>query len=131
VFGYVNGQNRDTGDDLYNVHPLHGTLSLGQTLGRWHNTLETEWWGRKDGGSDVRSEIETASYALVHLRTRYTWRQVRLDAGVENLFDRRYALPLGGAYVGQGATMGINSVPWGIAVAGPGRSLYAGASYSF
>ena len=54
-----------------------------------------------------------------------------MDAGVENLFDRRYALPLGGAYVGQGSTMGINSVPWGIAVAGPGRSLYMGVSYSF
>lgn len=131
VFGYVNGENRDTGDDLYNVHPLHATLSLGQTLGRWRNALETEWWGRKDGVSDVRNEIETASYTLVHLRTGYTWRQVRVDAGVENLFDRRYALPLGGAYVGQGATMGINSVPWGVAVAGPGRSLYAGVSYSF
>lgn len=131
VFGYVNGENRDTGDELYNVHPLHGTLSLGQTLGGWRNALEAEWWGRKDDVSDVRNEIETASYALVHLRTSYTWRQVRVDAGVENLFDRRYALPLGGAYVGQGSTMGINSVPWGIAVAGPGRSLYTGVSYSF
>lgn len=131
VFGYVNGENRDTGDGLYNVHPLHGTLSLGQTLGGWRNALEAEWWGRKDDVSDVRNEIETASYALLHLRTSYTWRQVRVDAGVENLFDRRYALPLGGAYVGQGSTMGINSVPWGIAVAGPGRSLYAGVSYSF
>ena len=131
LFSYVNGENRDTGDGLYNVHPLHGTLSLGQTLGRWRNALEAEWWGRKDGVSDVRNEIETASYALVHLRTSYTWRQVRVDAGVENLFDRRYALPLGGAYVGQGSTMGINSVPWGIAVAGPGRSLYMGVSYSF
>ena len=131
VFGYVNGENRDTGDELYNVHPLHGTLSLGQTLGGWRNALEAEWWGRKDDVSDVRNEIEAASYALLHLRTSYTWRQVRVDAGVENLFDRRYALPLGGAYVGQGSTMGINSVPWGIAVAGPGRSLYAGVNYSF
>ncbi|MGE0810125.1 MAG: TonB-dependent receptor plug domain-containing protein [Immundisolibacter sp.] len=131
VFGYVNGENRDTGDGLYNVHPLHGTLSLGQTLGGWRSALEAEWWGRKDDVSDVRNEIETASYALLHLRTSYTWRQVRVDAGVENLFDRRFALPLGGAYVGQGSTMGINSVPWGIAVAGPGRSLYAGVSYSF
>lgn len=131
VFGYVNGENRDTGDDLYNVQPLRATLALNQSLGNWHNALETEWWGRKDGLSDVRNEIETASYTLVHLRTSYTWKQVRVDAGVENLFDRRYALPLGGAYLGQGRTMSMNGVPWGIAVAGPGRSLYAGVSYSF
>lgn len=131
VIGYVNGKNRDTGDDLYNIHPLHATLTLGQTRGRWHNALETEWVGRKDAISGVRNEIETASYTLLHLRTRYTWRQVTLDAGIENLLDRRYALPLGGAYLGQGRTMAINGVPWGVAVAGPGRSVYAGLSYSF
>ena len=131
VFGYVRGENRDTGDDLYNIHPLHATLTLSQARGRWHNALETEWVGRKHAVSGVRNEIETASYTLLHLRTRYTWRQVTLDAGIENLFDRRYALPLGGAYTGQGRTMAINGVPWGIAVAGPGRSFYAGLSYSF
>lgn len=131
LFGYVNGENRDTGDGIYNIDSLHGTLTLGQSLGGWRNAVETEWWGRKDDVSDVRNEVETASYVLVHLRTSYTWRQVRIDAGVENLFDRRYALPLGGTYVGQGSTMGINSVPWGIAVAGPGRALYAGVSYSY
>lgn len=55
----------------------------------------------------MRNEIETASYTLLHLRSRYTWRQVTLDAGIENLFDRRYALPLGGTYIGEGRTMAI------------------------
>jgi len=40
-------------------------------------------------------------------------------------------LPLGGAYLGQGTTMSINGVPWGIAVPGPGRSIYAGVSVQF
>jgi iron complex outermembrane receptor protein len=131
VAGYVNGQSRDTGDDLYNIHPLHATLALSHRRGPWLGALETEWVGRKDAVSGVRNEIETASYTLAHLRGRYTWRQVTLDGGIENLFDRRYALPLGGAYLGQGRTMAINGVPWGIAVAGPGRSLYAGVSYAF
>ena len=51
---------------------------------------------------------------------------MRIDLGVENLFDRRYALPLGGAYVGQGRTMTHHRHAWGVPVAGPGRSLYAG-----
>lgn len=131
VAGYVNGRNRDTGDDLYNIHPLHATLALSHRRGPWLGALETEWVGRKHAVSGVRNEIETASYTLAHLRGRYTWRQVTLDGGIENLFDRRYALPLGGAYLGQGRTMAINGVPWGIAVAGPGRSFYAGVSYAF
>jgi iron complex outermembrane receptor protein len=41
--------------------------------------------------SDVRNEIKTAGYGLTNLRTSYTWKQVRVDLGVENLFDKFYA----------------------------------------
>ena len=58
-------------------------------------------------------------------------KQARVDIGIENLFDKAYALPLGGAYTGQGTTMTINATPWGIAVPGMGRSLYAGVNYKF
>jgi hypothetical protein len=34
-------------------------------------------------------------------------------------------MPLGGAYVGQGTTMSTNGIPWGVAVPGMGRSIYA------
>jgi iron complex outermembrane receptor protein len=56
---------------------------------------------------------------------------VRLDLGVENLFDKYYASPLGGAYVGQGTTMMTNGIPWGVAVPGMGRSIYAGFNLKF
>jgi iron complex outermembrane receptor protein len=56
---------------------------------------------------------------------------VRLDFGVENLTDKFYYLPTGGAYTGQGITMGINSIPWGVAVPGIGRSFYTGVNVSF
>ena len=38
---------------------------------------------------------------------------------------------LGGAYTGQGMTMSTNGIPWGIAVPGMGRSLYAGLTVKF
>ena len=41
------------------------------------------------------------------------------------------ALPLGGAYVGQGSSMMLNTVPWGVAVPGHGRSVYVGFNYKF
>jgi iron complex outermembrane receptor protein len=127
----VRGKNTDTGDDLYNIMPLNAKLTLTHKIGGWDNALEIEGVSGKKKVADARNEIQTGGYALVNLRASYSWRQARLDFGVANLFDRGYALPTGGAYTGQGTTMGINSIPWGIAVPGMGRSLYAGVNVKF
>ena len=131
LVNYIKGENRDTGDNLYNIMPLNAKLALTQKRGRLTNTLEAQFVSEKDAVSDVRNEIVTDGYSLFNLRSSYEWKQVRLDVGVENLFDKFYALPLGGAYVGQGMTMSINGVPWGIAVPGMGRSFYAGLNVQF
>ena len=131
IVNYTRGENRDTGDNLYNIMPLNAKLALTQKRGRLTNTLEGQFIAAKNDVSDIRNEIETAGYSLFNLRSSYEWKQVRLDVGVDNLFDKGYALPLGGAYVGQGTTMSINGVPWGIAVPGPGRSFYAGVNVKF
>ena len=131
VLNYVKGENRDTQDALYNIMPLNAKLALTQKLGRWSNTVEAQFVAAKDDLSEVRNEIATEGYSLMNLRTSYAWKRFQLDIGVENLLDRNYDLPLGGAYVGQGMTMSINGVPWGIAVPGPGRSIYAGLNVKF
>lgn len=135
TLSYVRGENRDTGDNLYHIMPLNAKLALAQTQGRWRNTVETELVGRKKHVSAVRNEMETSGYGLVHLRTRYEDKRYSVDFGIENLFDRFYSLPLGGAYVGQGTTMTNPPAPnypqWGTPVPGPGRSLYAGLNYRF
>jgi iron complex outermembrane receptor protein len=134
LLSYVRGENRDTGDNLYNMMPLNAKLALTQQLGRWTNTVEGQFVAARTDVSDVRNEVETAGYSLFNLRSSYQWKQVRLDVGIENLFDKNYALPLGGAYLGQGTTMAINPPPgifpqWGTAVPGMGRSIYAGLNY--
>lgn len=131
MLNYVRGENRDTGDNLYNIMPLNGKLALTQRKGAWSNTLEAQFVASKDEVSAVRNEIGTAGYGLLNVRSRYSYKQYSIDFGVENLLDRDYDLPLGGAYVGQGTTMSINGVPWGIAVPGPGRSIYAGLNVKF
>jgi iron complex outermembrane recepter protein len=131
VASYTNGQNRDSKDDLYNIMPLNATLTLEQKLGRWDNAMELVVVDSKDDVSATRNEVKTSGYALVNLRVAHAWKRIRVDVGVENLFDRFYSLPTGGTYLGQGSTMGINSVPWGIAVPGMGRSFYAGVSAKF
>jgi iron complex outermembrane receptor protein len=136
LVNYSNGENRDTNDNLYNIMPLNGKLTLNQSYGRWYNSLELVLVDSKDNVNEVRNEVETASYALWNLRASHIWDQVQLDVGVENLLDRDYDLPTGGAYLGQGVTMQINPVmgmppQWGTAVPGMGRSLYARVTVSF
>ncbi len=131
MVSYTRGKNGDTDDNLYNIMPLNAKLALTQRLGPWRNTVEAQLVTRKDDISRVRNEAETPGYALVHLRGRYEQKRYSIDFGIENLFDRAYALPLGGAYTGQGTTMSINAIPWGIPVPGPGRSLYAGLNVKF
>ena len=134
LLNYTNGENRDTGDDLYNIMPLNAKLVLTQKLGGWNNAVEFVTALAKDKISDVRNEIQTPGYSLVNLRASYSWKQVRVDFGVENLFDKFYSLPLGGAYNGQGTTMSTSaasSAPWGTAVPGMGRSFYAGLNVKF
>ena len=133
LLAYTNGKNRDTGDELYNIMPLNAKLVLTHAMGNWNNAVELVMVKAKNDVSSARNEIETPGYSLINLRGSYAWQQVRIDFGIENLFDKRYDLPLGGAYVGQGTTMSRNAanMPWGIAVPGPGRSLYAGVNVKF
>ncbi len=131
LLNYTRGTNETTGDDLYNIMPLNAKLAVTQTTGGWANSAELVMVSAKDNVSDVRNEIKTPGYSLVNLRGSYSWKTVRLDFGVENLFDKFYYLPTGGAYTGQGTTMSTNGIPWGIAVPGMGRSVYVGVNVKF
>lgn len=131
LLNYTNGKNTDTGDDLYNIMPLNGKLVLSHRLGGWDNAFEVVGVTGKNKVSDVRNEIKTSGYSLLNLRASYSWQRVRLDVGVENLLDKFYYQPTGGAYTGQGSTMSINGIPWGIGVPGMGRSIYAGVNVKF
>ena len=125
VLSYVRGENQTTGDNLYHIMPLNMKLAVVQTLKNWTNIAEVQLVNSKSKVSQVRNEVQTAGYSLFNLRSNYEWKQARLDIGIENVFNRYYSLPLGGAYVGQGGSMGINNIPWGVTVPGMGRSINA------
>lgn len=135
LLNYTRGTNRDTGDGLYNTMPLNARLALTQKSGGWDNSIELVAVKSKTHVSSMRNEVKTPGYGLVNLRASYSWTTVRVDFGIENLFDKLYGLPTGGAYVGQGTTMTNPMLPnypqWGTAVPGVGRSLYAGLNVKF
>ncbi len=131
---YVRGKTASgKGDDLYNIMPLNAKLAVAHQLGNWNGSAELVVVDGKKDVSAERNELKTPGYGLFNLRGSYTWQQVRFDVGVDNVFDRLYYHPLGGAYVGQGTTMPplhANS-PYGISVPGMGRSFYAGVNLKF
>jgi iron complex outermembrane receptor protein len=125
VFNWVRGENLTTGDNLYNIMPPNLKLALVHRLDGWTSTLEVVGVAAKQRISQVRNEMQTDGYGLVNLRTSYDWKYARIDLGVENLLDRQYDMPLGGAYVGQGPSMTSAGIAWGVPIPGPGRSINA------
>jgi len=131
TINYVQGKNLDTHDGLYNIMPLNGLFVLSGEYGVWHNRLEWELVDHKDDVSEVRNEVETAGYGLLHWKGNWRKDNIRFDFGVTNIFDRFYELPTGGVYTGQGTTMSINGIDYGIAMPGEGRSFFAGVTVDF
>jgi iron complex outermembrane recepter protein len=129
---YTRGQNITAGTNLYNIMPLNGTIGLVQNIGsNWTNTIQGQFVAAKTNVNSVRNEIATGGYSLFNLRSSYDDKKYRVNFGIENLFNKLYALPQGGAYLGQGNTMSINGVPWGTGVAGIGRTFYISANMKF
>jgi iron complex outermembrane receptor protein len=131
TLNYVRGENETTGDNLYGMMPLNAKLAVVQQLGKWTSTAEVQLVAAKTDVSAERNEMETAGYGLLNLRGSYQWKQARLDLGVDNVFDRFYNHPLGGAYTGEGKTMSGTDVPWGTTVPGMGRSIYIAVNVQF
>jgi iron complex outermembrane recepter protein len=83
---------------LYRVMPLQGALALEHEFKAWSSSLNFHAVDRKTDVDTMRLEPPTPGYSLVDFRTAYTWRNLRIDFAVTNLFDRQYASPLGGTW---------------------------------
>jgi iron complex outermembrane recepter protein len=118
---YTRGKTT-SGDNLYNIMPLNARVALDHISGSWSNTLEAVLVSAKDNVSAVRAEQTTTGYSIANFRTSYKLNQTtRLDAGVDNLFNRQYSLPLGG----------LQYVSPHTPLAAMGRSVNVGVAVSF
>ena len=126
AMAYTRGKTA-SGDNLYNIMPWNARLAIDHTVDSWSNTLEAVLVSAKDNLSAVRAEQATAAYSIANYRTTYRLnKSVRLDAGIDNVFNRQYNLPLGGLeYV----TGSMTSAPQPLRAIG--RSVNIGVSVSF
>ena len=131
LLSYTYGHNQSTGYGLYNIMPLNGKVTLTHQTSGWDNALEFLAVARKSQIDVQRNEYGTAGYFLTNIKGSYTFKKLRVDAGINNVFNTFYSLPLGGAYVGQGQTMSLNNVPYGTPMPGPGISVYSALTIKF
>lgn len=130
VINYVRGKNKTTDDDLYNIMPLNATLSIEHRFGGWTNSLQAKLVDNKNHVQAIRKELKTAGYGLLNMYSSYDWKRARIDFAITNLLNKGYENPLGGAYLGQGATMGTG-VLQGTQVPGMGRSINVGLTLKY
>lgn len=123
---YTRGKTRN-GENLYNIMPINSRLIIDHTLGSWSNTLEAVFVGAKDKLNAVRAEQGTARYSVANYRTNYKLSSaIKFDAGVDNVFNRQYDLPLGGLeYVSANMTTAPRPLR------AMGRSVNIGISISY
>ncbi|TAN44388.1 MAG: TonB-dependent receptor [Rhodospirillales bacterium] len=134
TLGWVRGQlaGSHQPDGLYQLMPLNSKLALEHAMGGWNSAIETRLVGSKTHVDTLRREPKTPAYALLNLRTAYTWENITLGAGIDNLFNKLYYNPLGGRdygdmayYGGTGSNRPLGPVP------GEGRSYNAGLTIKF
>lgn len=125
VMSYVRGYNMTSGDNLYQQMPFNTTLDLDYKWGGLKATIETQIVAPKDTVQAIRLEPKTPGYALLNLRGSYDWKYLRIDAGIENVLDKNYSLPLGGVYMGEKPATAGTPVP------GFGRSYNVGLTVTY
>ncbi len=109
MLSYTDGKDISLDTGLYNIMPLNGKLALIHKLGGWQGIAEVVGVSAKDDVSAERNEMKTPGYGLLNLRGAYAWDNIHLNFGVENVLNKLYYLPLGGAYLGEGQTMSFNN----------------------
>ncbi len=126
---YTHGRDLVTHDGLYRMMPLNGRITLDHALGDWGNQFDVQLVSAKTDVSAMRREDRTPSYALFNYATHYQWKNVRLDLGVTNIFDKRFYSPLAGVDYSDWNAAGGSGRPGPLP--GQGRSVFAAMSVTF
>ncbi|MCX8076688.1 MAG: TonB-dependent receptor [Aquificaceae bacterium] len=124
---YTNGKkdkNQSIGitdEDVAEVPPLKGRLGLRYDTGVWFVEGETVAAATQNKIDSNLDETKTSGWAIVNLKAGVEYKNLKVNAGVENLLDKHYYEHL--SY--------IRSPFAGSRVPEPGRSFYLSASYQF
>jgi iron complex outermembrane receptor protein len=119
---YGRGENRTTGHPLAEMQPLRGSVSLRYDGGHYFVAVTENMAARQERIDPLLKETETGGFAVTNLSLGYRFRSFALTAGVNNLFDKQYYLPL--AYMRDPVNMSVR-------IPETGRNWYLTASCRF
>lgn len=123
---WVRGQDLVTHSGLYHQMPANGTVALHEIYENWTGRVEVTLVKAKDTVDWLRHEPRTPGYALLELGGSYRWRNLTLDASIDNVLDQKYDLPLGGLSLGDYRATGVLG-----ALPGLGRSYNLSLTATF
>jgi len=127
---YVRGVNTSDDTDLPRIPPLEGRVAWRVDLGN-----KVPWWAefgcrlaaRQTKIDNDFPESETPGYAVFHLRGGFEFfHRLRIDAGLENLFDQEYA-----EHLTPWAPVGAGDLKPGDVIPEPGRYVHVGFTLDF
>ncbi|MFN3947548.1 MAG: TonB-dependent receptor domain-containing protein, partial [Aquificaceae bacterium] len=111
-----------TDKDVAEVPPLKGRLGVRYDTGMWYTEAELVASATQNKVDSNLGETKTSGYGIVNLKAGMNYRGFTINAGVENLFDKKYFEHF--SYV-------RNPFSAGVKIPEPGRSFYVSASYQF
>jgi iron complex outermembrane receptor protein len=121
VVSYVRGKRDDISDNLYRIAPLNGRATLTYRSNNWWAAAEGVAYAHQHEVSKTNRETRSGGYQLLNLRAGIELtRNLVLNAGVDNVFDKEYADHLSGINRVSGT-----DVPLGERLPGYGRNYYA------
>jgi iron complex outermembrane receptor protein len=120
VASYVRAERTDIADNLYRMAPANGRLAVSWEESRWSIAVEGRFIARQNHVAATNSEVPSAGYILANISGYWLIREgVRLDLGIENLFDTYYLDHLAGYNRITGS-----DVPLGSRLPGAGRTAF-------
>jgi len=127
---YVRGVNTSDDTDLPRMPPLEGRVACRVDLGN-----KVPWWAEFGCRLAARQakidsdfpENETPGFAVFHLRGGFeVFHRLRIDAGLENLFDQEYT-----EHLTPWAAVGAGDLKQGDEIPEPGRYVHVGFKLDF
>jgi iron complex outermembrane receptor protein len=127
IASYARGKRRDVSDNLYRLAPPNASVGVTRERDGLAVTAEVIAYSSQDKVSAFNDEQPTPGYALTNLElTWYPTESLRLEARVDNLFDRAYQDHVAGINRASGS-----DIPVGARLYGAGRTVTAGAVWAF
>ena len=124
---YVRGKRRDVADNLYRLAPANARLALTWEEARWSVSVEGQAVLSQNKVAASNNEAKTGGYVLASIAAHWLVREgLRLDLGIENLFDRHYRDHLAGYNRNSRSPIAV-----GARLPGAGRSAFARLRWAF